>query len=75
MADEMPQIQDSSDIATNLAAVRARIAAAAEAKGRLGESVTLIAVSKAQPVAKIHHALDAGHKVFGENRVQEAKAK
>ena len=75
MADEMPQIQDSSDIATNLAAVRALIAAAAEAKGRLGESVTLIAVSKAQPVAKIDDALDAGHKVFGENRVQEAKAK
>ncbi len=75
MADEMPQIQDCSDIATNLAAVRALIAAAAEAKGRLGESVTLIAVSKAQPVAKIDDALDAGHKVFGENRVQEAKAK
>ncbi len=61
MADEMPQIQDCSDIATNLAAVRALIAAAAEAKGRLGESVTLIAVSKAQPVAKIDDALDAGH--------------
>ena len=43
MADEMPQIQDCSDIATNLAAVRALISAAAEAKGRLGESVTLIA--------------------------------
>ena len=75
MADEMPQIRDCSDIATNLAAVRALIAAAAEAKGRRGDSVTLIAVSKAQPVAKIDAALGAGHKVFGENRVQEAKAK
>lgn len=75
MADEMPQIRDCSDIATNLATVRALIAAAAEAKGRRGDSVTLIAVSKAQPVAKIDAALGAGHKVFGENRVQEAKAK
>ncbi|MCH7542861.1 MAG: YggS family pyridoxal phosphate-dependent enzyme [Proteobacteria bacterium] len=71
----MPQIRDCSDIATNLATVRALIAAAAEAKGRRGDSVTLIAVSKAQPVAKIDAALGAGHKVFGENRVQEAKAK
>jgi pyridoxal phosphate enzyme (YggS family) len=75
MADEMSQIQESSDIATNLATVLAQIAAAAEAKGRSADSVTLVAVSKAQPVAKIHHALEAGHKVFGENRVQEAKAK
>ncbi|MCH8091556.1 MAG: YggS family pyridoxal phosphate-dependent enzyme [Proteobacteria bacterium] len=71
----MPQIRDCSDIATNLATVRALIAAAAEAKGRRGDAVTLIAVSKAQPVAKIDAALGAGHKVFGENRVQEAKAK
>ena len=71
----MPQIRDCSDIATNLATVRALIAAAAEAKGRRGDSVTLIAVSKAQPVAKIDAALGAGHRVFGENRVQEAKAK
>jgi pyridoxal phosphate enzyme (YggS family) len=71
----MPQIREPSDIATNLATVRALIAAAAEAKGRPADQVTLIAVSKAQPVAKIHHAIEAGHKVFGENRVQEAKAK
>ena len=75
MAGEMPQIQYCSDIETNLATVRARIAAAAEAKGRRGAAVTLIAVSKAQPVAKVLTALEAGHKVFGENRVQEAKAK
>ncbi len=75
MADEMPQIQDCSDIATNLATVRSLIAAAAEAKGRPADSVTLIAVSKAQPVAKIGDALEAGHRMFGENRVQEAKAK
>ena len=75
MADEMPQIRDPSDIATNLATVRALISAAAEAKGRRGAAVTLIAVSKAQPVAKVLAALGAGHKVFGENRVQEAKAK
>ncbi len=71
----MRQIQDCSDIATNLATVRARIAAAAEAKGRRGDSVKLIAVSKAQPAAKVDHALAAGHRLFGENRVQEATAK
>ena len=60
------------EISHNLARVRACVAAAAEVAGRDGATVTLIAVSKGQPLAKITAALAAGQKVFGENRVQEA---
>ena len=60
-------------VADNLAAVRARIAAAAA--GRDGAEVTLVAVSKAQPDARVITALDAGQRVFGENYVQEATAR
>ena len=53
-------------VAANLAAVRARIAAAAVAVGRA--EVTLVAVSKAQPEVRVLAALEAGQRVFGENR-------
>jgi len=62
-------------IAVNLAAVRERIAAAARAADRPPESATLVAVSKTHPAASVRQALLAGHRVFGENRVQEAQAK
>jgi hypothetical protein len=62
-------------IAANLAAVRERIAAAVRAADRAPESVTLVAVSKTHPAASVRQALMAGHRVFGENRVQEAQAK
>ncbi len=62
-------------IAANLAAVRERIATAAQAADRAPESVALVAVSKTHPAASVRHALMAGHRVFGENRVQEAQAK
>jgi PLP dependent protein len=62
-------------IASNLAAVRARIAAAARAAGRLSEEVALVAVSKTHPASAVREALSAGHRIFGENRVQEAQAK
>jgi hypothetical protein len=62
-------------IAANLAAVRERIAAAARMAERAPESVTLVAVSKTHPAASVRQALIAGHRVFGENRVQEAQAK
>lgn len=62
-------------ISANLAAVRERIAAAARAADRAPESVTLVAVSKTHPAASVRQALLAGHRVFGENRVQEAQAK
>lgn len=55
--------------------IKARIAAACEAAGRATDSVTLIAVSKMQPEARIAAVLAEGHRVFGENRVQEAAGK
>jgi pyridoxal phosphate enzyme (YggS family) len=62
-------------ISANLAAVRARIAAAAEAAGRPPDSVELVAVGKTHPAAAVREALLAGQRVFGENRVQEAQTK
>ena len=62
-------------IAANLAAVRERIAAAARTADRAPESVTLVAVSKTHSAASVRVALMAGHRVFGENRVQEAQGK
>ena len=63
------------NIAVNLTAVRERIAAAARGTGRVPDNVTLVAVSKTHPAATVRQALVAGHRVFGENRVQEAEAK
>lgn len=60
--------------ATQLRAIETRIAAAA-ATARRTDAVTLIAVSKTQDVATIEPLLAAGHRAFGENRVQEAAAK
>jgi PLP dependent protein len=59
-------------IAANLAAVRARIEAAARGAGRRADAVELVAVSKTQPQGVVRAALAAGQRVFGENRVQEA---
>jgi hypothetical protein len=58
-----------------LEAVRGRIAAAAREAGRDPAGVTLVAVSKTFGAAEIVPVLEAGQRVFGENRVQEAKAK
>ena len=52
--------------------IRDRIARAEARAGRTPGSVTLIAVSKQQPEDRVAAVLDAGHRVFGENRVQEA---
>jgi hypothetical protein len=62
-------------IAANLAAVRARIARAARIAGRDPAAITLIAVAKTHGEDEVRAALAAGQTVFGENRVQEAKAK
>jgi pyridoxal phosphate enzyme (YggS family) len=62
-------------IAENLQGVRARIAAAARAAGRGAETVTLLAVSKSQPLARVQEAAAAGQRAFGENYVQDACAK
>jgi PLP dependent protein len=58
-----------------LASVKVRIAAAAEAAKRHPASVHLVAVTKTFGLEHITPVLDAGHRIFGENRVQEAKAK
>ncbi len=58
-----------------LAEVTARLRAAEAAAGRAPGSVALIAVSKVQPLARVAAVLDAGHRLFGENRVQEASGK
>jgi hypothetical protein len=63
------------EIAANLGAVRARIAAAARAAGRDPGAVTLVAVSKTHGAEAVEAALAAGQVVFGENRVQEATGK
>ena len=69
----MPEPGQQDDVATRLAAVRARIAAATAEAGRSSDAVTLIAVGKAQPESRIEAALVAGQRVFGENYVQEAR--
>ena len=61
--------------AERLAAVQARIAAAAGEAGRPASDVTLVAVSKQQPWEAIAPVLAAGQRVFGENRVQEAQGR
>jgi hypothetical protein len=56
----------------SLAAITARLRAAEADAGRAAGSVKLIAVSKVQPEDRVRAVLDEGHRLFGENRVQEA---
>lgn len=65
----------SSDSSTGLEHVRAEIARACKDAGRDPASVTLVAVSKTFPAEAIEPVIVSGQRVFGENRVQEAKAK
>jgi PLP dependent protein len=62
-------------IAERVAAVRERIARAAERAGRRPEEVTLVAVSKTFPATAVREAFAAGQRDFGENKVQEAEEK
>src|SRR5215471_16694439 len=61
--------------AERLAAIRQRIAVAARSVGRDSSSIRLVAVSKTFPLDSIREAYSAGHRDFGENRVQEALQK
>lgn len=63
------------DIAGNLQAVRMDIAESERKSGRPVGSVELLAVSKTHPPEVIRRAVEAGQLLFGENRIQEAKAK
>lgn len=64
-----------SDVAANLELVLAKMAEAVAKSGRSAGDVQLIAVSKKQEVEKVRAVFDAGQAIFGESRVQEARAK
>src|SRR5689334_18830540 len=63
------------DLASNLAQIQQRIAAACARAGRDPESVALLAVTKTHPPETVAEAARLGLTLFGENKVQEAKAK
>ena len=63
------------DLAANLETIRQRIRAACDRAGRNPDSVTLLAVTKSQPPEVVQAAAGLGLTLFGENKVQEAKAK
>lgn len=62
-------------LAKRIAAIRARVAAAAERAGRDPASVSIVAVSKTMPAESVLAAAAHGLTIFGENRVQEARDK
>src|SRR5213595_310850 len=62
-------------IAENLARVRREIVEAAAKAGRGPGEIELVAITKAHPAEKVREAIDAGQRLFGESRVQEARAK
>lgn len=64
-----------SGFGERLASTRARMAEAARRAGRQAETVRLVAVSKTVEPERIREALSCGQSLFGENRVQEARAK
>jgi PLP dependent protein len=63
------------DIAENLKRVRERVAHAAAKSGRPVDDIELVAITKTHPADKVREAIDAGQTLFGESRVQEARAK
>jgi pyridoxal phosphate enzyme (YggS family) len=64
-----------TEIAARLAAVRAEMHAAAVRAGRDPATVRLVAVCKTHPAAAVTAAAEAGQRIFGESRVQEAREK
>lgn len=62
-------------LAENLEQIETRIRTACERAGRSRDSVTLLAVTKTHPPETVHEAVNLGLTFFGENKVQEAKAK
>jgi len=71
----MPQALTVADLRQNLAAVRSRIAAAAERAGRNPDEIRLLPVSKTVPEERLRLAYEAGCRMLGENKVQEAHRK
>ncbi len=66
---------DIDAVTANLERVRSEIAQAIDRAGRSSGDVELIAVSKKQDADKVRAAFDAGQPIFGESKVQEARAK
>src|SRR5260370_39332713 len=64
-----------NSIVENLARVREQIAQAAAKAGRTVDEIELVAISKTHDAAKVREALEARQNLFGESRVQEARAK
>ena len=64
-----------ASVAENLANVREQIAHAATKAGRSADDIELVAVTKTHPAEKVREAIEAGQTLFGESRVQEARAK
>jgi pyridoxal phosphate enzyme (YggS family) len=64
-----------TEIADHLERVRSKIAEAAKKSGRSLEQIELVAISKTHEAEKVRAAFDAGQQLFGESRVQEARAK
>jgi pyridoxal phosphate enzyme (YggS family) len=69
------EISRMEPIAENLAKIRSQIAAAAEKSRRQVSDIVLVAISKTHEAEKVRAAFDAGLEIFGESRVQEARAK
>jgi pyridoxal phosphate enzyme (YggS family) len=64
-----------NSIAANLERVREQIASAAANAGRSADDVELVTITKTHPAQKVREAIQAGQTLFGESRVQEARAK
>jgi PLP dependent protein len=62
-------------ISENLERVREQIAQGAAKSGRSENEIELVAITKTHPAERIHDAVEAGQTLFGESRVQEARAK
>jgi pyridoxal phosphate enzyme (YggS family) len=65
----------TTEIEANLERINSAVATAAKKAGRPVEEIQLVAVSKTHPAESVHAAFDAGQVLFGESRVQEARAK
>ena len=59
----------------SLTEIQSRIEKTAAEKGRDPSGIELVAISKVQPEDRVRAVLDLGHRVFGENRVQEAEGR
>ena len=64
-----------ASIAKNLERVSEQLAQAAAKAGRAVNEIELVAITKTHPAEKVREAVEAGHALFGESRVQEARAK